>query len=173
MFAALKNFITEVSGADPAARRFDEEDYRLAAVALLVHIANVDGNTDLAERRRLKTIIGERFGLDTEAAAELIAAAEESDREAVDFYRFTSVLKRALDDDGRQKVVEMLWDIAYADGTADEFEENTIWRIAELLGVSTRDRVLLRQRVASRVPAPAPGPIEGPWSAAAAAKDKA
>jgi uncharacterized tellurite resistance protein B-like protein len=171
MFAALKNFIAEVSGADPSARRFDEEDYRLAAVALLVHIANVDGNTDLAERRRLKTIIGERFGLDTEAAAELIAAAEESDREAVDFYRFTSILKHALDDDGRQKVVEMLWDIAYADGTADEFEENTIWRIAELLGVSTRDRVLLRQRVASRVPAP--GPIEGPWSATAAAKDKA
>ena len=57
----------------------------------------------------------------------------------MDFYQFTSVLKRALDDDGRQKIVEMLWDIAYADGAPDEFEENTIWRIAELLGVSTRD----------------------------------
>ena len=171
MFAALKNFIAEVSGTDQTARRFDEEDYRLAAVALLVHIANVDGNTDLAEQRRLKAIIGERFGLDAEATAELIATAEESDREAVDFYRFTSVLKRALDDDGRQKIVEMLWDIAYADGVADEFEENTIWRIAELLGVSTRDRVLLRQRVAGRAPAPAP--TQGPWAAPAAAKDKA
>jgi uncharacterized tellurite resistance protein B-like protein len=168
MFAALKNFIAEVSGTDPVARRFDEEDYRLAAVALLVHVANVDGNTDLAERRRLKTIIGERFGLDSKAAAELIATAEQSDREAVDFYHFTSVLKRALDDDGRQKIVEMLWDIAYADGAADEFEENTIWRIAELLGVSTRDRVLLRQSVAARVPRAAP--FEGPWSAAAKGK---
>ena len=166
----MKNFIAEVSGAEPAARRFDEEDYRLAAVALLVHIANVDGNTDLAERRRLMAIIEERFGLDPKAAAELIATAEQSDREAVDFYHFTSVLKRALDDDGRQKIVEMLWDIAYADGVADEFEENTIWRIAELLGVSTRDRVLLRQRVAGR--ATQAGPLEGPW-ATAAAKGKA
>ena len=166
MFDALKNFIAEVSGAEPAARRFDEEDYRLAAVALLVHIANVDGNTDLAERRRLMAIIEERFGLDPKAAAELIATAEQSDREAVDFYHFTTVLKRALDDDGRQKIVEMLWDIAYADGVADEFEENTIWRIAELLGVSTRDRVLLRQRVAGRAPQAAP--LEGPWSTAAA-----
>jgi uncharacterized tellurite resistance protein B-like protein len=170
MFDALKNFIAEVRGAEPAARRFEEEDYRLAAVALLVHIANVDGNTDLAERRRLMAIIEERFGLDPKAAAELIATAEQSDREAVDFYHFTSVLKRALDDDGRQKIVEMLWDIAYADGVADEFEENTIWRIAELLGVSTRDRVLLRQRVAGR--ATQAGPLESPW-ATAAAKGKA
>ena len=67
MFDALKNFIAEVSGAEPAARRFDEEDYRLAAVALLVHIASCDGNTNSAERRRLMAIIEERFGLDPKA----------------------------------------------------------------------------------------------------------
>ena len=93
---------------------------------------------------------------------------EQSDREAVDFYYFTSVLKRALDDDGCRKIVEMLWDIAFADGLVDEFEENTIWRIAELLGVSARDRVLLRQRVAGQTPQEAP--FEGPWSAPAKGK---
>lgn len=73
MFDVLKSFIAEVSGTESLARRFAEQDYRLAAAALLVHVANVDGNTDLAERRRLKTIIGERFGLDPKAAMELIA----------------------------------------------------------------------------------------------------
>ncbi|MGH6813978.1 MAG: TerB family tellurite resistance protein [Methylocella sp.] len=166
MFDALKSFIAEIAGADPPARSFGEEDYRLAAVALLVHVANVDGQTDLAERRRLKTIIAERFGLDAKQVSELIATAEQSDREAVDFYHFTRVLKRALDDNGRQKIVEMLWDIAFADGVAGEFEENAIWRIAGLLGVSTRDMVLLRQRVAGQMPRDAP--FEGPWSASAA-----
>ncbi|MGH6840354.1 MAG: TerB family tellurite resistance protein [Methylocella sp.] len=166
MFDALKSFIAEVAGEEAPSRRFGEEDYRLAAVALLIQVANADGQTDLAERRRLMTIIEERFGLDAKAASELITLAEQSEREAVDFYHFTSVLKRALDDDGRQRIVEMLWDIAFADGVVDEFEENTIWRIAELLGVSTRDRVLLRQRVAGQRP---PGaPFEGPWSASAA-----
>jgi uncharacterized tellurite resistance protein B-like protein len=61
-------------------------------VALLIHVANVDGQTDLAERRRLMTIIEERFGLDAKAASELIAIGEQSDREAVDFYHFTSCL---------------------------------------------------------------------------------
>jgi uncharacterized tellurite resistance protein B-like protein len=163
MFDALKNFIAEVTGAEPPARSFAEEDYRLAAVALLIHVANVDGETDLAERRRLKTIIAERFGLDAKAASELVAMGEQSDRQAVDCYHFTSVLKRALDDEGRQKIVEMLWDIAFADGLVDEFEENTIWRIAELLGVSTRDRVLARQRVVGQKRQDSP--FEGPWSA--------
>ena len=119
MFDALKSFISEVSGAEPPTRSFGEEDYRLAAVALLIHVANVDGQTDLAERRRLKAIIAERFGLDANATSELITMAEQSDREAVDFYHFTSILKRALDDDGRQRIVEMLWDIAFADGDGD------------------------------------------------------
>ncbi|HEX3496111.1 MAG TPA: TerB family tellurite resistance protein [Methylocella sp.] len=166
MFDALKSFIAEVAGAEPPTRSFGEEDYRLAAVALLIHVANVDGETALSERRRLKTIIEERFGLDSKATSELITMAEQSDREAVDLYHFTSVLKRALDDDGHHRIVEMLWDIAFADGVADEFEENAIWRIAELLGVSTRDRVLLRQKVAGQTPRDAP--FEGPWSASAA-----
>jgi uncharacterized tellurite resistance protein B-like protein len=170
MFDALKRFVVGVTGAETPTRRFGEEDYRLAAVALLIHVANVDGKTDLAERRKLQAIIEQRFGLDATAAAELTAIAEQSDREAVDFYQFTSVLKRVLDDEGRQKVVAMLWEIAFADGVIHEFEENTIWRIAELLGVPTRERVLLRQKVAQQA---RPGlPIEGPW-AASGTKEKA
>jgi len=162
MFAALKSFIAEISGAEGPQKRFEDDDYRLAAAALLIHVANVDGATDPAERRRLAKLIEDRFGLDAAATAELIAQAEASDRDAVDFYQFTSVLKRALDDEGRRRVVEMMWEIAFADGAVHEFEENTIWRVAELLGVSTRDRVLLRQSVAANA---APEPIPpGPWS---------
>jgi uncharacterized tellurite resistance protein B-like protein len=164
MLDALKRFVEEVTGADTPTRTLDEGDYRLAAVALLIHVANSDGRVDLAERRKLQTIIKERFGLDAPAAARLTAAAEQSDRQAVDFYHFTSVLKRALDEDGRLKIVEMLWDIAFADGVVHELEENTIWRIAELLGVSTRERVLLRQKVAGET---ARDPYAGgPWSQA-------
>ncbi|VFU09762.1 TerB family tellurite resistance protein [Methylocella tundrae] len=164
MFDALKTFIAEISGAASPSKSFNEDDYRLAAVALLVHVAAVDGETDDKERRRLKTLIEERFGLDDSATVLLIERAEQSDRDAVDFYQFTSVLKRTLDEDGRLKIVEMMWDIAFADGEVHEFEDNTIWRVAELLGVSTRDRVLMRQRVAVEIEAEAAP--KGPWSKA-------
>ena len=68
-----------------------------------------------------------------------------ADLESVDLYAFTSVLKRRLDAEGRRKVIEMMWQVVFADGQADEFEDNIIWRVAELLGVSNRERVLLKQ----------------------------
>jgi hypothetical protein len=43
----------------------------------------------------------------------------------------------------------MMWEIAYADGSVNEFESNIIWRAADLLAVSSRQRVELRRQVAS------------------------
>jgi uncharacterized tellurite resistance protein B-like protein len=77
--------------------------------------------------------------------------AEVREQEAVDLYRFTSVLCAGLDQDGRQRIIEMLWEVAMADGVLHEFESNLVWRAAELLGVSTRDRVRLRKLVESRM----------------------
>jgi uncharacterized tellurite resistance protein B-like protein len=147
MFDALRNFLTEIGGAGPAPERtFDEADYRLAAAALLIHVANADGHVDDAERLRLQAIVEDRFALDPATARRLIAAAEESEREAVDLYHFTATLKRALDEAGRHQVIELMWDMAYADGQAHELEENIVWRVAELLGVPARERMQLKHR---------------------------
>ena len=158
MLDALKNFINELTGDAPSAKGYDTADYQLAAAALLVHIASIDGEFDDDERARIQQLVEARFGLSHEAARQLIEAAWESEREAVDLYRFTSVLKRRLDAEGRLAVVGMLWDMAHADGAVHEFEENVVWRVAELLGVSTRDRVLLRREVRESLEAPANGP---------------
>jgi uncharacterized tellurite resistance protein B-like protein len=56
---------------------------------------------------------------------------------------------RTLDEAGRLRVVEMLWEMVYADGTVTEFEQNVMWRVADLLAVSSRDRIALRERVAA------------------------
>jgi len=174
MFAALKNFLADLGQSEPE-RHFSEDDYRVAAVALLVHVANADGVTHESECKRLKSLVRDQFQLDAAEAAALIKEAQQSDREAVDFYHFTHVLKRALDDKGRQKVVEMLWSMAFADGHVDEIEENIVWRIAELLDVPNRDRVLLRQKVGAEMKEAeanaSPGVISGPWGAKPAASE--
>ena len=69
-----------------------------------------------------------RFDLDEAAAHELVTAATEAEQQAVDLYRFTSLLNRSLDENGRQQIVEMMWQIAHADGRVTEFEDNLIWR---------------------------------------------
>jgi uncharacterized tellurite resistance protein B-like protein len=98
-------------------------------------------------REKLYTILKSAFQLDDLAAAQLIDQSAEVARNAVDLYRFTRKLREVLDDQGCYETVRMMWEIVYADGTPNEFEANIIWRAADLLGVSSRQRVALRQLV--------------------------
>ena len=75
----------------------------------------------------------------------LVEDATAADNEAVDLYRFTSVLKRSMSEDERIRVIENLWEMVFADGASHEFEENLVWRVAELLGVSPRDRIAMKR----------------------------
>src|SRR5207237_9041724 len=89
-----------------------------------------------------------RFDHDTAATAALIDEATAAEHEAVDLYHFTSIINRSLDEQGRRRIVEMMWEIIYADGRLNEFEDNLVWRAADLLNVSSRERVAIRRRVA-------------------------
>jgi len=149
MFDAFKSLIAELASGDKHPRDFDENDYRLATAALLVHAAAIDGNIDDAERDTLRALLKQRFDLDDAATNKLISAATTAEHEAVDLYRFTSQLNRSLDEEDRVRFVEMMWQIAFADGRVTEFEENLIWRAADLLGISSHERIALRQRVAN------------------------
>ena len=105
-----------------------------------------------AARDKLHGLIKQRFNLDDAATDELVAEATEAEQKAVDLYHFTARLNRSLDEAGRARMVEMMWQIAYTDGVVTEFEDNLIWRAADLLGVSQSERIALRERVsASRV----------------------
>ena len=42
-----------------------------------------------------------------------------------------------------------MWELVYADGKVHEFEDNLIWRAAELLGVSSEVRIRLKQAARS------------------------
>jgi uncharacterized tellurite resistance protein B-like protein len=147
MFEAFKTLIGELAGGDKHPDSFDDNDYRVACAALLLHAAAIDGNIDKAERDLLHLLLKQRFKLDDAATRKLIEAATTAEHEAVDLYHFTRLLNRSLDDQGRQRLIEMMWQIAFVDGRITEFEENLIWRAADLLSVSSRDRITLRQRV--------------------------
>jgi uncharacterized tellurite resistance protein B-like protein len=147
MFESFKNFISDFVDGEKHPQHFADNDYRLAAAALLVHAAAIDGEMSQAERDKLHAVVKQRFGLDDAMTDELVDQATAAEHEAVDLYHFTSLLNRTLDEEGRAKIVEMMWEIVYADGQRDELEDNLLWRAADLLGVSPRERIELRRRV--------------------------
>ena len=52
MLDSLKNFISDLTGGAKHAAQFEENDYRLAAAALLIHAASADGKQSPAEREK-------------------------------------------------------------------------------------------------------------------------
>jgi uncharacterized tellurite resistance protein B-like protein len=148
MLDSLKNFFSELTGGEKHPARFEGNDYRLAAAALLIHASTIDGNMTGHEREKLHALLKSRFALDDAATEELIDVSTLAENEAVDLYRFTSLINRTLDEPGRLGIVEMMWEMIFADGRVNEFEDNLMWRVADLLGVSSRDRIALRRRVA-------------------------
>lgn len=147
MLRSIGEFISEIAGGGRHPQTFEETDYRLAAAALLVHVATTDNEFDANERARLHEVLEQRFEMSPEAAGDLIESAIAADREAVDLYQFTTTLNRSCDEEARKRIVEMMFQVAYADGELSEFEDNIVWRAAELMHVPSRDRVTIRRQV--------------------------
>jgi len=148
MLERLREFIADViSPTAHGPQSFDDTGYRLAATALLVHVISLDGAPSVIEKKKLHALLESRFALDPGTADKLIAAATLVEGEAVDLYHFTSVIMRSVNEEGRLRIIEMMWELVYADGKVSEFEENVVWRAADLLGISSRDRIDLKHRV--------------------------
>ncbi len=120
---------------------------RLAVAALLVHLAAVDGTTKPEERDAVKHALMDYYALDENEVEKLIDDATRRDSEAVDFYRFTSAIT-ALPEEERIEIIRMMWQVVFADDKNHELEDNMVWRIAELIGVSARQRTVLRNQMA-------------------------
>lgn len=147
MLEDIKAFFAELTGGKEAPH-FEEDDYRIAAAALLVHLATLDHGLSETDRATLHALLKSRFELTDELTAELIDAAVVAEHDAVDFYHFTHTLMRALDESGRQRIIEMMWQLVYADHRVTEFEDNVMWRVADLLGISARQRIELKEQAA-------------------------
>ncbi|MDP3527583.1 MAG: TerB family tellurite resistance protein [Hoeflea sp.] len=144
MLDQIRAFLEGLRGDAPEAP--DSRNPDVAAVALFFHVIGADGIVDEVESEKLKELIVAEYGVSGAELRRLIEAGEQADREAVDLYAFTSVLNRALEPEAKVHFVGLLWTLAYADGHRHELEDHVVWRIADLMGVSNRDRVLARQR---------------------------
>ena len=151
MIDRLISFLKELPAPRKAASS-PADDPRIAAAALMFHVIDADGVRHRGEAESLRRVLSTTYGIEGAALDELLAAGEKADREAVDLYAFTSVLKRHLDENARVEFIGIMWDVVYADGELHELEDNIVWRVAELIGVSGRDRIAARQRARRLVP---------------------
>jgi uncharacterized tellurite resistance protein B-like protein len=126
-------------------------DVATALSSLLAEAALMDGSLDEGEVQRIVALLGKRFALGTEEAAQLLAKGRAAAEGSTQLYGFTRTLKDALSPEQRIDVIEMLWEVAYADGVLHDYEANLIRRVGGLLFVSDHEAGAARKRAMARL----------------------
>ena len=128
-----------------------QDDLKLASAALLVEAAVLDGEFDDAERATIERLLIDHFSLSTAEVTKLITDAEATVADANELYTLARTVKDDVDLDERTAIIEMLWEVAYADGEVHDYESNLVRRLAGLLYVSDRDSGDARKRVITKL----------------------
>lgn len=145
MLDRLKSFFGALPWRQEESAATADDDPRVAAAALMLSVIEADGLHGEAERAQLRAALGLAYGLSGEALDIVIAAGEAARLEAVDASFLTGALARTLDAAAKADFVGILWEIVHADGELHEVEDNTVWRIAELIGVPPHERLVQRR----------------------------
>jgi uncharacterized tellurite resistance protein B-like protein len=128
-----------------------QEGLQLALTALLIEAANCDDRFDERERGVIARLLESRFSLSRADADQLLAAGETAASESTELFHFTRVINDRLSFEERVGLIEMLWEVAYADGVLDEYEDSLLRRVGGLIYVPDRERGMARQRVLKRL----------------------
>jgi uncharacterized tellurite resistance protein B-like protein len=151
--------LAEAFGAASAARVRSEAEAaaegtnlnQLAAAVLMVEAAKMDGEFDDAEAETILRLIRERFSLSEDEAQGLLADAKTASEETNHLLRFTRAIKDGFPLEERVDIIEMLWEVAYADGELHPFEANLVRRVTGLLYVPDQESGRARKRVLDRL----------------------
>ena len=129
--------------------RYDE--LRVALTALLIEAAHSDDHFDEEERAVISRLIERRFNLSHSDARALLAVGEAVASQSAELFHFARIINERLSFEQRVDLIEMLWEVAYADGVLNEYEDSLLRRVGGLIYVPDRDRGVARQRVLQRL----------------------
>jgi uncharacterized tellurite resistance protein B-like protein len=146
MFDKLLTLFTGEAAPDV----YRPDNLQLAVAALLVEAATTDNDFDADERRAIRHVLANRFNLTPAETDTLLEAAINASAGSVQLFGFTRGLAKRLDENERIRIIEMLWEVAYADGRLTAEEDSLIRRVAGLIYVSDRDRGAARRRALAR-----------------------
>lgn len=135
MFRDLMHLFETLLSPSSAAAGDEPARVQLATAVLLVEVMRADAHTGTAERQAVIEALRTTFALADDALAHLVAMAEQTARDATDFFSFTEALNAHFDEAQKLAVVESMWHVAYADGQLAAYEQHVLWRVADLLHV--------------------------------------
>lgn len=149
MIERLKTFLFDRE-SNPASGPKAESELQIAAAALMLEAAQLDGSLDGVERDRIAHIVSKRFELSAEDTAAILENAEKKAQASNDIYGYLRVLLSHFEHDQQVELVEMLWDVICVDGVIHDHEANLVRRVTGMTGVSDRESGAAKRRAMER-----------------------
>ena len=123
---------------------------QLASAALMIELCKADQSIVGIETDKITDILRNQFNLPEQTLNELISLAQQEADEATSLYQFTSMINEAYDYEAKIALILNMWEVAYADGDLDRYEEHMIRKVADLLYVSHSD--FIKTKLATKRP---------------------
>ncbi|MBL1274119.1 MAG: TerB family tellurite resistance protein [Oceanospirillales bacterium] len=127
----------------------DAREMAIAATALMVQLSRVDNDEDERELQAIVDCAVKAHHLTREEAEEILRHALEQADHATSLYEFTEQINESLDQEGKQSLLESIWQVALADDRVDKYEEHLIRRMADLLHLNHREFIQARHKAES------------------------
>lgn len=119
----------------------------LAAAVLLLEVAYADGEFQATERELIGSLLKKYFQVDDELQADLLDLAERVREDSSDLHQFTSEINRAFTQPEKERIIEAIWQLVYADGRLDRYEDALMRQLGPLIGLSHRQLIDAKLRV--------------------------
>lgn len=144
----MKDWLSRVFGPQQEAPPvLADADIRVATCALFLEIANIDSEFSDEERRRILTIMQDVYGLSHEDAVDIARRAADELRDSVDLWKFTNLINERYTDAEKERVVELLWRVVYADGVLEAHEDYLVHKLSKLLRMQHKQLIAAKLRV--------------------------
>lgn len=111
----------------------ETQSWSLAASALMIEVATADQDFDNDELNTLLKVLSREFSLTPEQLDTLVLNAKSQSSQATSLYQFTRQVNDDCTHEEKYRLMLGLWQVAYADGSIDKYEEHIIRRIADLI----------------------------------------
>ncbi len=148
MIDLVKKYFGKSTKDTPASQeREASHDIRVATCALLLEMANIDGEFSGAEQENIFDILKKNYQLSEEHVEALIEASNEEIKGRIDFWQFTHFINQNYSLGEKILIIEMVWEIAYADGRLNEHEDYLVHKLAKLLHLTHKQLIEAKLKI--------------------------
>ena len=135
MIERLKSWVSGLKG-EPEEKPADYEDHHVAAAALLVEAAWMDGDFSDTERALVRDLLASQFELEDDECQRLLSEAETRHEASNEIFKFAYQVRQANDEEAIKELLTMIWQTVLTDGAVHDLEASLMRRLAGLLHVT-------------------------------------